>query len=182
MRNADHFLGPLFVLVAACGGQTATGGSSSSDSGARRDAGPHTSRDSGPRDALSDAIMRLVDASDSATQDDGPLNVGSPCNTDRDCHPASVNGSPLACVGGSFTGGYCAVVPTECSGGGCPSGTACLGNPNNMDVDGGRFNTEDLCGKVCAGQGDCRDGYACCNASDRGTVCVPPSLCPPGEG
>jgi hypothetical protein len=167
------------MLLAACGGQTSTGGSSSSDSGARRDAETH--RDAGNHVvSLDSGALDASEDNDTANEDAGALNVGSPCNTDRECHPASVNDWPLACLGGEFTGGYCAVVPAECSGGGCPSGTACVQEQGTTDIDGGTFNTGDLCVKVCGNQGECRTGYLCCNAgAGMGgmNVCVPPSLC-----
>jgi hypothetical protein len=108
------------------------------------------------------------------------LNVGSACTADNQCHPTAVEGSPLACLGGSFVGGYCAVVPAECSGGGCPTGTACLVGAQAPDIDGGAVGSGDLCVKSCQLQSDCRSGYACCNAGagpGPGTVCVPASLC-----
>jgi hypothetical protein len=110
----------------------------------------------------------------------GTLAVGSACTADEQCASDPMIGAPSACLGGMFTGGYCVVLPAECSGGDCPTGTACVQGAQAPDVDGGAIQLNELCAKRCTLPGDCRSGYACCDAAG-GTapesVCVPTSLC-----
>jgi hypothetical protein len=159
---------------AGSGGDAHAAGDATGDGGATGDAGPSPDAPAdSPIDSPADSPTGLPEGSAG-----GDGAVGNPCSADPQCAGAT-------CLGGAFTGGYCASGTTECnpSNDPCPTGSSCI-KFQATDIDGGPASSPggvDFCVQTCTGASDCtRAGYTCCTskyAEPSAMVCVPPSMC-----
>ncbi len=132
--------------------------------------GADADADAAPDEGMDDGTT----PDEAGDRSDAGRKVGDPCVDAAEC-PAGGSGSPV-CL--DWPGGYCAVAGCAEHGHDCPDdpglgGTATTGGKCVLFPDL-------RCLALCAGNGDCRSGYACTavpDASGHGTVdvCVPSS-------
>ena len=167
-----RLIGLSFVVIALAG--SAAFSASGCGTAVQEANGP----DGGAADAALDGAADAAGQDAAADGSPGGAGVGSPCGSDDQC-------ANSLCLGGAFSGGYCARATTECNPGNpssCPAGALCV-KFQALDVDGGPAPSPggvDFCLKTCTGPSDCRQGYQCCvspMAEPAGMVCVPPSMC-----
>ena len=98
--------------------------------------------------------------------------IGDKCTTSLDC---SQTGQKIC--DNSQPAGYCTVF--NCEPDNCPDGAACVAFNNNLDPACGNHDDgswprfeRTFCVRPCGGDGDCRDGYECVSASERGGIAI----------